>query len=57
MIQSGEINLADSEHAGRHPVIVLSREDLNGGAACFYGRVLARVHGVPECRCRSYDRM
>lgn len=31
MIQPGEIYIADFEHAGPHPVIVVSREDLNRG--------------------------
>ncbi len=31
MIQPGEIYIADFEQAGRHPVIVVSREELNRG--------------------------
>jgi mRNA-degrading endonuclease toxin of MazEF toxin-antitoxin module len=31
MIQPGEIYVADFEQAGRHPVIVVSREELNRG--------------------------
>ncbi len=31
MILPGEIYLADFDQAGRHPVIVVSREDLNRG--------------------------
>lgn len=31
MIEPGEIYLADFEEAGRHPVIVVSREELNRG--------------------------
>lgn len=32
MISRGEIYMADFPEAGRHPVIVVSREDLNRGA-------------------------
>ncbi len=32
MIQPGEIYVADFPQAGRHPVIVLSREELNRGS-------------------------
>lgn len=32
MIRPGEVYLADFPQAGRHPVIVISREDLNRGS-------------------------
>ncbi len=32
MIRPGEVYLADFDQAGRHPVIVVSREDLNRGS-------------------------
>ena len=53
MIRPGEIYLADFEQAGPHPVIVISREDLNRGR---YALVVvctsahfARRSSLPNC--------
>ncbi len=53
MIQPGEIYLADFATAGRHPVIVVSREDLNRGTyalvvACTSARFAIR-RTLPSC--------
>lgn len=53
MTKPGEIYLADFLHAGRHPVIVLSREQLNRGnyvlvVVCTSARFQNRRH-LPNC--------
>jgi mRNA-degrading endonuclease toxin of MazEF toxin-antitoxin module len=53
MIQPGEIYLADFPSAGRHPVIVISREDLNRGnyalvVVCTSARFAVR-RTLPNC--------
>lgn len=53
MIRSGEIYLADFEQAGRHPVIVVSREGLNRGryalvVVCTSSRFSVRAT-LPNC--------
>jgi mRNA-degrading endonuclease toxin of MazEF toxin-antitoxin module len=53
MIQPGEIYLADFPQAGRHPVIVVSREDLNRGrytlvVFCTSARFATRSR-LPNC--------
>jgi mRNA-degrading endonuclease toxin of MazEF toxin-antitoxin module len=53
MINPGEIYLADFAQAGRHPVIVISREDLNRGTyalvvVCTSARFALR-RTLPNC--------
>lgn len=53
MIKPGEIYLADFPQAGRHPVIVVSREDLNRGnyalvVVCTSARFAVRST-LPNC--------
>jgi mRNA-degrading endonuclease toxin of MazEF toxin-antitoxin module len=53
MIEPGEIYLADLDIAGKHPVIVVSREDLNRGnyalaVACTSARFAVR-RTLPNC--------
>jgi mRNA-degrading endonuclease toxin of MazEF toxin-antitoxin module len=53
MIEPGEIYTADFLQAGRHPVIVLSREDLNRGTyalvvVCTSARLAVRSR-LPNC--------
>ena len=53
MIRPGEIYMADFGHAGPHPVIVLSREELNRGryalvVACTSARFAVRST-LPNC--------
>ena len=53
MIEQGEIYLADFEQAGPHPVIVVSREDLNRGryvlvVVCTSARFAVRSR-LPNC--------
>jgi mRNA-degrading endonuclease toxin of MazEF toxin-antitoxin module len=53
MIEPGELYIADFEHAGPHPVIVVSREDLNRGryllvVVCTSARFAARSR-LPSC--------
>jgi mRNA-degrading endonuclease toxin of MazEF toxin-antitoxin module len=53
MIKPGEIYLADFPQAGRHPVIIVSREDLNRGnyalaVVCTSARVTVR-RTLPNC--------
>jgi mRNA-degrading endonuclease toxin of MazEF toxin-antitoxin module len=53
MINPGEIYLADFPQAGRHPVIVISREDLNRGnfalvVVCTSARFALR-RTLPNC--------
>jgi mRNA-degrading endonuclease toxin of MazEF toxin-antitoxin module len=53
MIRPGEIYMADFAEAGPHPVIVLSREDLNRGryalvAVCTSARFAVRSQ-LPNC--------
>jgi mRNA-degrading endonuclease toxin of MazEF toxin-antitoxin module len=53
MIEPGEIYTADFDQAGRHPVIVVSREDLNRGnyalvVVCTSARFATR-RGLPNC--------
>ena len=53
MIRPGEVYLADFPQAGRHPVIVVSREDLNRGSyalvvVCTLARFVVRSK-LPNC--------
>jgi mRNA-degrading endonuclease toxin of MazEF toxin-antitoxin module len=53
MIVPGEVYIADFEHAGPHPVIVVSREDLNRGryllvVVCTSARSATRSR-LPNC--------
>lgn len=53
MIEPGEIYMADFDQAGPHPIIVVSREDLNRGryllvVVCTSARFAARSR-LPSC--------
>ena len=53
MIRPGEIYMADFDQAGRHPVVVVSREDLNRGSyalvvVCTSARFAVRSM-LPNC--------
>jgi mRNA-degrading endonuclease toxin of MazEF toxin-antitoxin module len=53
VIEPGEIYMADFDRAGPHPIIVVSREDLNRGryllvVVCTSARFAARSR-LPNC--------
>ena len=57
MIQPGEVYLADFEEAGPHPVIVVSREELNRGRVCACRRlhVSQRQRILTLCVSEGFD--